>query len=178
MHEVGMRLICIHVACCLKHGYSKPKCQNLHNVRLILYLFKELHKQASEFSSSGGSWCEIQHIFVIKLKLQVRLSMQSIHRYTLLMVEEKKNSIFVVKSGDAAKDVQRTLSYWWNQSKFCLAQQTFSNASMELHNIIPIAGLPYLAYNNMNPAIVNSMMLRSSMLAFEEVYNWITDWPT
>ena len=140
MHEVGMRLICIHVACCLKHGYSKPKCQNLHNVRLILYLFKELHKQASEFSSSGGSWCEIQHIFVIKLKLQVRLSMQSIHRYTLLMVEEKKNSIFVVKSGDAAKDVQCTLSYWWNLSKFCLAQQTFSNASMELHNIIPIAG--------------------------------------
>ena len=108
MHEVGMRLICIHVGCCLKHGYSKPKCQNLHNVRLILYLFKELHKQASVFSSSGGSWCEIQHIFVIKLKLQVRLSMQSIHRYTLLMVEEKKNSIFVVKSGDAAKDVQCT----------------------------------------------------------------------
>ena len=68
----------------------KTKCHNLHNVWLIVYLFKELHKQASEFSSSG-EWCEIQHIFVIKLKLQVRLSMQSIHRYTLLMVEEKKN---------------------------------------------------------------------------------------
>ena len=44
---------------------------------------------------------------------------------------------------------------------------------MELHNIIHIAGfteagLPYLAYDNVNPATVNS--LRSSMLAFEKVY--------
>ena len=38
-------------SCCLKQGYSKPRCHNLHNVQLIfLYLFKELHKQASEFS--------------------------------------------------------------------------------------------------------------------------------
>ena len=111
----------MYSCCCLKHGYSKPKCHNLHNVRLIWYLFKELHKQASEFSSIGG-WCETQHIFVIKLKLQVRLSMQSVHRYTLLMVKEKKELNFFEKSGDAAEDVQCTLSYWWNQSKFCLAQ--------------------------------------------------------
>ena len=29
-----MRLICIH--CCLKHGYSRPECHNLHiHVQLI-----------------------------------------------------------------------------------------------------------------------------------------------
>ena len=27
----------------------------------------------------------------------------------------------------------------------------------------PLRGLPYLAYDNMNPAMVNSMMLHSSM---------------
>ena len=35
----------------------------------------------------------------------------------------------------------------------------------------PLRGLPYLAdlaYDNVNPAVVNSMMLRSSMLAFEK----------
>ena len=31
-------------------------------------------------------------------------------------------------------------------------------------------GLPFLAYDNVNPAMVNSMMLHSSMLAFEKVY--------
>ena len=35
----------------------------------------------------------------------------------------------------------------------------------------PLRGLPYLAYDNVNPALVNSMMLRSSMQAFEKVYN-------
>ena len=34
----------------------------------------------------------------------------------------------------------------------------------------PLRGLPYLAYDNVNPAMVNSMMLRSSVLAFEKVY--------
>ena len=34
----------------------------------------------------------------------------------------------------------------------------------------PLRGLPYLVYDNVNPAVVNSMMLRSSMLAFEKVY--------
>ena len=41
-------------------------------------------------------------------------------------------------------------------------------ACMELHNIIPIAG--FIAYDNVNSAMVNSMMSRSSMLAFETVY--------
>ena len=36
---------------CLKDGYNKPKCHNLHMFSNFLYLFKELHKQASEFSS-------------------------------------------------------------------------------------------------------------------------------
>ena len=35
----------------------------------------------------------------------------------------------------------------------------------------PLRGLPYLAYDNVNPAMVNSMMLHSSMLAFEKVYS-------
>ena len=39
----------------------------------------------------------------------------------------------------------------------------------------PLQGLPYLAYDNVNPAVVNSMMLRSSMLAFEKVFSgWKT----
>ena len=33
-----------------------------------------------------------------------------------------------------------------------------------------LQGLPYLAYDNVNPAMVKSMMLRSSMLTFEKVY--------
>ena len=37
----------------------------------------------------------------------------------------------------------------------------------------PLRGLPYLAYDNVNPAVVNNMMLRSSMLAFEKVYSTI-----
>ena len=42
---------------------------------------------------------------------------------------------------------------------------------MELHNIYPLRSLPYLAYDNVNPAMVISMMLRSSMPAFEKVYS-------
>ena len=34
----------------------------------------------------------------------------------------------------------------------------------------PLRGLPDLVYDNVNLAMVNSMMLRSSMLAFEKVY--------
>ena len=34
----------------------------------------------------------------------------------------------------------------------------------------PLRGLPYLAYDNVNSAMVNTMMLRSSMHAFEKVY--------
>ena len=26
----------LYLCCCLKRGYSKPKCQNVHNVQLIL----------------------------------------------------------------------------------------------------------------------------------------------
>ena len=40
---------------------------------------------------------------------------------------------------------------------------------MELHNIIPIAEFT-LAYDNVNPAMVISMMLCSSMPTFEKVY--------
>ena len=34
----------------------------------------------------------------------------------------------------------------------------------------PLRSLPYLAYDNVNPAMVISMMLHSSMPAFEKVY--------
>ena len=37
----------------------------------------------------------------------------------------------------------------------------------------PLWDLPYLAYDNVNPAMVNSMMLRSSMLAFEKIYTGV-----
>ena len=35
----------------------------------------------------------------------------------------------------------------------------------------PLRSLPYLAYDNVNPAVVISMMLRSFMPAFEKVYS-------
>ena len=43
------------------------------------------------------------YIFVIKLKFQVRLSMQSLHRYTLLMVWDSQ---LFFKSGDEAEVAQ------------------------------------------------------------------------
>ena len=49
MHKLGMRLICIHVTI-QNMGFSN-QTNNLHNFQLFLYLFKVLHKQASEFSS-------------------------------------------------------------------------------------------------------------------------------
>ena len=33
--KAGLRLSCAHVDC-LKHGYFKPKCHNLHDFQLIL----------------------------------------------------------------------------------------------------------------------------------------------
>ena len=36
---------------CSKHGNSKSKCHNLHNVGLFFVSVQELHKIASEFSS-------------------------------------------------------------------------------------------------------------------------------
>ena len=44
------------------------------------------------------------HIFVTELKLQVRFSMQSLHRYTLLMIW--KSQLFWKKIGDEAEVVQ------------------------------------------------------------------------
>ena len=41
---------------------------------------------------------------------------------------------------------------------------------MRTWSCITSQGLQYLAFDNVNPAMVNSMMLRSSMLAFEKVY--------
>ena len=102
----------------------------------FLYLSKELHKQASEFTSRLEKWCMIpnstvmpvaaifkskllkmatarkkSHIFVIKWKLQVRLSIQSLHRYTLLMVQ--KSQLFWKKIGDEAEVVQCPFNPCW-----------------------------------------------------------------
>ena len=57
-----------------------------------IFLQPRIMVTGAKFNShdSGGhflKWSEKNsNIFVIKLKLQVRLSMQSLHRYTLIMV--------------------------------------------------------------------------------------------
>ena len=110
-----------NICCCLKHGYSKPKCINLCNVQLIfvsvqrtaqtsfrIFLQNRImvngakfnsHDSGSHFKKStfkNGCWKKNSNIFVTELKLQVRLSMQSLHRYTLLMC---KSQLFWKKIG-------------------------------------------------------------------------------
>ena len=51
-------------------------------------------------------------------------------------------------------------------SVFCNTRQNYRPFQMRTWSCItsyPLRGLPYLAYNNVNPAVVNSMMLHSSM---------------
>ena len=50
-----------------------------------------------------------------------------------------------------------------------LENRPFQRRAWSCITSYPLQGLPYLAYDNVNPAMVNSMMLRSSMLAFEKV---------
>ena len=91
-----------------KHGYSKPKCHYLHDVQLFfviilcvqrttqtsfrIFLQTKImvdgakfnsHDSGSHFNKSNfknGCWKKNSWIFVSELKLQVRLSMQSLHR--------------------------------------------------------------------------------------------------
>ena len=48
-----MRLICIHIGlcCCLKHGYCKPKCHNLHDVELYFICPKNCTDKLQNFPS-------------------------------------------------------------------------------------------------------------------------------
>ena len=107
-----MRLIS-YSCYCSKHGNSKAKCHNLHiNVHLILFVSVQRTAQTSarvfiqtrimvdsgkfishdngdhfQKSTIKNDCCKkCSNIFVTKLKLQVRLSMQWLHRhrYTLL----------------------------------------------------------------------------------------------
>ena len=103
---MGTRQICVNAA--LKHGYSKPKCHNLQDVQLIFvsvpknctnklqnFLQTRImvdgakfnsHDSGSHFKKStfqNGYWKKNSYIFVTGLKLQVTLSMPSLHRYTL-----------------------------------------------------------------------------------------------
>ena len=102
-------------SCCyLIHGYSTNVKHNvtIHTlVSKFLYLSKELYKKASELCSRLELWWLVPnstimavadilrsrllkclpkekkyYIFVTELKFQVRLSMQSIHRNTVLLV--------------------------------------------------------------------------------------------
>ena len=50
-HALGENEANLYLCCCLKHGYFKPKCHNLHNFQLIIgSAQKNLQKQASEYS--------------------------------------------------------------------------------------------------------------------------------
>ena len=49
-------------------------------------------------------------------------------------------------------------------------------SGMELHKTsYPLQSLPYLAYDNVNPAMVISMMLHSFMPAFEKFYCYLLE---
>ena len=99
----------MYSCCCLKHGYSNLiGCRNLHYVQLVfisvqrtaqtsfrIFLQTRIEVDGAKFNShdSGGQFLKVDltqkcrckknsHIFVIKLKLQVRFSMQSLHIYT------------------------------------------------------------------------------------------------
>ena len=110
-------------SCCgLKHGYSKPKCHTLYSIQLIflsiqrtaqtsfrIFLQTRIMVDGAKFKSydkgghfymytfKNGRYKKNSHIFVIKLKLQVRLSMQSLHRHTLLTVW--KSQLFFLNRG-------------------------------------------------------------------------------
>ena len=51
-----------------------------------------------------------------------------------------------------------------------LSNRPFQMRALSCITSYPLRGLPYLAYDKVNHAMVNSMMLRSPMLAFEKVY--------
>ena len=96
----------LYSCCCLKHGYSKPKCYNLHFVQVIFVSIQKnaqtsfkiflqprimvdgakfnSHDSGSHFKKSHGK--KILSIFVTELNLQVILNIQSLHRYALLFL--------------------------------------------------------------------------------------------
>ena len=55
-------------------------------------------------------------------------------------------------------------------SSFSRIYRPFQMRAWSCITSYPLRGLPYPAYDIVNPAMVNSMMLRSSMHAFEKVY--------
>ena len=57
----------------------------------------------------------------------------------------------------------------WEISLGDQANRPFQTRAWSCITSCPLRGLPYLPYDNVNPAIENGMMLRSSMLAFEKV---------
>ena len=66
---------------------------------------------------------KMKYIFVTELKLQVRFSMQSLHRYTLLMIESQ---LFWKKFGDEAEVVQCPFKFitclvWTSTFPLCIA---------------------------------------------------------
>ena len=53
----------LYSCCCLKHGYSKPKCHNLHNVLLIFASVQRSTQTSFRIflqSRKNGGWCQIQ----------------------------------------------------------------------------------------------------------------------
>ena len=78
---------------------------------------------------------------------------------------------FDVPSGHLSYLIWHSATYWHLN---CL-YRPFQMQAWSCITSYPLQGLPYLAYDNVNPAMVNSMMLRSSMLmlAFEKVYWWL-----
>ena len=128
----------LHSCCCLKHGYSKPKCHSLHNVQIIfvpvqrtaqksfrIFLQTRImidgakfnsHDSGSHFKKStfkNGCQKKNSYIVVTELKLQVRLSMQSLHMNTFLLVWKKISTFLKKKMGDEAEVVQCPFKIWF-----------------------------------------------------------------
>ena len=93
-------------------------------------------------------------------------ALQSIVKILLMKEAQENNYKHLTSSGHK--------SYPWfamlNYTAYLLLQENrpFQMRAWSCITSYPLWGLPYLAYDSVNP--MNSMMLRSSMLAFEKVY--------
>ena len=58
-------------------------------IHVLKSVFPRLVRQNAFANLKNGYWKKNVYIFVTELKLQVRFSMQSLHRYTLLMISSE-----------------------------------------------------------------------------------------
>ena len=108
----------------------------------------------------NGYWKKNAFIFVTELKLQVRFCMQSLHRYTLLMIQ--KSQLFWKKIGDEAEVVQCPFNkVKTNVSKFLKSSLA---AILEFQNGVHFHSIDVVQYFNFITTYIN---LRCPFLGFK-----------